>query len=138
MKFPKHYCTSTRHTKSYRTVSFVYSKKWKQSSSDKNFTKNVNCGPYLTIGAKMKILKPSCASAWHAQLDPRILFDYDLRCRRSSSDKRWFGRTDGQTDRGNNNIPKLSLESADIKKLNTYKSKFINKYTLYLTLTLIC
>ena len=84
-----------------------------QSSSDKNFTKTF-FGPYVAPGAKMKILRPYCASARHAQSDPRIYFGYGLRCRRSSSDKKFFGRTDGRTDTGNNNIPKLSLESADI------------------------
>ena len=58
----------------------------------------------------MKIPNPYCASTRHAQSDPRISFTDDLKCRRSSSDKKFFGRT----HRGNNKI--LSLESADIIK----------------------
>lgn len=30
------------------------------------------------------------------------------------------GRMDGQTDQGNNNIPELSLERADIKKISLF------------------
>ena len=94
MKIPEPYCTSsTRHTQSYPRVSFVISMNCTQSSSDKNFTKTF-FGPYVAPGAKMKILRPYCASARHAQSDPRIYFGYGLRCRRSSSDKKFFGRTD--------------------------------------------
>ena len=62
----------------------------------------------------MKILKPYCTTSRHTQWDPRVSFLKSLKCRRSSSDKLFF-RTDGRTERGNNNIPELSLESAGIK-----------------------
>ena len=39
MKIPKPFCTSSRHFQSYPRVSFVYSIKCRQSSSDNNFTK---------------------------------------------------------------------------------------------------
>ena len=71
-----------------------------------------NFDPYLTPGDKMKILKPFWASTRHAQWDPRVSFLKSLKCRRSS-DKLFF-LTDGRTERGNNNIPELSLESAGI------------------------
>ena len=45
------------------------------------------------LGQKWKILKPYCASARHAQSDPRLWFGYHFRYRRSSSDKKFFGRT---------------------------------------------
>ena len=59
----------------------------------------------------MKMPIPHCASTKHAQSDRGISFGYDLRCRRSSSDKIFFGRTDGQS---NNNKPELSFESAGV------------------------
>ena len=46
----------------------------------------------------MKTLKPYCASARHAQSDSRKSFGYDLRCKRSSSDKKSIGRTDRRKD----------------------------------------
>ena len=69
MKIPKPFCTSARHTKSYPKLSFVYSMKCRQSSSENNCTKNVLFNLY-----EMKILKPYCASARHAQWDPRVSF----------------------------------------------------------------
>ena len=36
-----------------------------------------------------------------------------------------FGRTDGRTERGNNNIPELSLESAGKIKVEIDKRKFL-------------
>ena len=100
MKIPKPYCTSIGQTQRYPRISFVYSLKCRQISSDNNFTKNVIFRSNWTPGAKIKNLKPYCASTRHDQSDPRISFGYDLRCRRSSSDKLFFrtdGRTDGQT-----------------------------------------
>ena len=67
---------------------FVYSMTCRQSSCD-NQTKT------SFWGAKMKILKPYCASTRHVQSDPWII-GYDLGCGRSSSDKKFFGQTDGQ------------------------------------------
>ena len=72
MKILKPYCTSTRHTKSYPRVSFVYSMKYRQSSSDTNVTKSGISWPLFDPWAKHKILKPYCASARHVQSDPRI------------------------------------------------------------------
>ena len=46
----------------------------------------------------MKTLKPYCASARHAQSDSRKSFGYDLRCKRSSIDKKSFGRTERWKD----------------------------------------
>ena len=55
MKISKPYCTSTRHTQSYPRVSFVYSMKCRQSSNDKNFTKNVIFLAFiLPLGQKWK------------------------------------------------------------------------------------
>ena len=65
----------------------------------------------------MKILKPYCTFTRHTQLDSRVSFIKSLKCRRSSSDKLFFrtgGRTDGRTERGNNNMPEPSLEIAGI------------------------
>ena len=74
--------------------------------------------PYLTQVDKMKILKLYCASPRHTQWDPRVSFLKSLKCSRSSSDKLFF-LSDGRTERGNNNIPDLSLESAGIIIRNT-------------------
>ena len=65
----------------------------------------------------MTIPNPFCASTRQAntrQLDPRLSIAYDLCCRQSSSDKKFFGRTDRQTDRAINNTPELSEESVGI------------------------
>ena len=83
-------------------------------------------GHWSTPGAKMKVLKPYCASAKHTQSDPIIQFGCDFRCRRSSSDKKFFGWTYGRTDRGNNNIPELSSESAGIKIYYSRTSGHLN------------
>ena len=56
------------------------------------------------LGPKWIFQKPYCASTRHARSDPRMPFGCDLRCRRSSSDKKLFGHTDGRTDRGKRNI----------------------------------
>ena len=114
MKIPKPYCTSTRHSQSYPSVSFVYSMKRRQSFSVNN----------LIPLDKMKIPKPYCSSARHVPLYPRILFGYDLRCRRSLNDKKFLWRTKWRTDRGNNNIPELSLESAGIIKIDHRSHSF--------------
>ena len=71
--------------------------------------------PYLALGDKMKNLKPYCAYTRHTKRDPRVSFLKSLKCRRNSSDKLFF-RTYGRTERGNNNIPELSLEIAGIIK----------------------
>ena len=72
---------------------------------------------YLTPGDKIKILKPYCASTSNTQWDTRVSFLKSLKCRRSSSDtcRLFFRAADGgRTERGNNNIPELSLECAGI------------------------
>ena len=74
-------------------------------------------GPYLTPRAKLKIPKPFCASTGHAQSDFRISFGYDLTCRQSSYDKKFFGRTEEW--KGYNNMLELSLESTGIINIFT-------------------
>ena len=123
MKIPKP-CYKEHQTIS--RVLFVYSMKCRQSSSDNNFTINIICWPLIDPWGKNKILKPYCTSAKHTQSDPIIQFGCDFRCRRSSSDKKFFGRTYGRTDRGNNNIPELSSESAGIKIYNSRTSGHLN------------
>ena len=102
----------------YPRIAFIYSLKCRQSFNDNNFTNNVI---FLTsiwsLWQKMTIPNPFCASTRQAntrQLDPKLSIAYDLWCIRSSSDKNFFGRSNRQTDRANNNTPELSFESVDI------------------------
>ena len=130
MKIPNPYCTSIRHSQSYPILSFVYSMKCRHSSSDNNFTKTSCFDLWLTPGAKVKILKPYCASARHAQSDPRIRIGNSLRCRKSSSDQKFLGRT----DRGNNNIQEISVENPGIimktTQLNEVKHHSLIQYII--------
>ena len=70
--------------------------KCRQSSCHNNFTLTVTSGPIWPLG-KMKFQKPDCVFALYPQSDPRIWFGYDVRCRWSSSDKKFFLRLDGRT-----------------------------------------
>ena len=94
-----------------------------------NFIKNIIFRSFFTLGAKIKNLKPYCASAGHAQSDLRIWFRHALRCKRSSSDKKFFGGT----EMGDNNIPALSLETVSIKSCRTVS----RLWTLIRTISLI-
>ena len=84
---------------------------------------------YLNPGDKMKILKPYCAFSRHTHWDPRVSFLKFLKCRRTSSDKLFF-RTDGRTERGNNNMPELSLKSAGIIRKKHCTLLFFKHYCL--------
>ena len=66
--------------------------------------------PYLTPGDKMKILKPYWASTRHSQWDARMLeyhFSNPQNVNGVPVTNFSFFRTDGRTERGNNNIPEL-------------------------------
>ena len=62
MKISKLYRTSTKHIQSYSSyiiwISFLYSLKYIQNSSDNNFAKNAIFGPLLTLGKKIQNLIP--------------------------------------------------------------------------------
>ena len=53
---------------------------------------------------------------------------YDFRCRQCSSDKKFFRQTYRRTDRGNNNMPELSSESAGIKITGPFLTKLSTKH----------
>lgn len=81
---------------------------WQQLLQKRNFL------PLFDHWGKKKIPNPFCASTRQANTrhsDPRLWIAYDLCCRQSSSDKKFFGRTERQTDWSNNNTPDLSLDS---------------------------
>ena len=76
-------------------LSILWNKDWVPVS--RTSPKTSFLGLYLTHCAKMRILKSFSPYARHVQSDPKIYFGYDLRCRWISSDKKFFGQTDGLT-----------------------------------------
>ena len=74
-KIPKPYCTSTRHTQSYTRVSFAYFMKCRQSSNNKNCTKNIIFGPIFDPWAKNENSKNLIA---HLQDIPNQVLEYNF------------------------------------------------------------
>ena len=100
MKIPKPYRPSTRHTQLYPGVLFVYSMKCRQSSSYKNFTKNVNFWLLFDPWDKSEKSKTLLRICETCPINLAMIKNVDgVQVTRNSSDER--------TDRGNNNIPEL-------------------------------